>query len=103
MSVKLLTEHHLEFASLQEGCIGSSESTLVKIPYCWKSPVAAHMFWLGNSQMDFIVQSIWWFAAHETLVHIACAVRHYLQLAVQLSRNAGRLLLRLDLFGSCKQ
>ena len=30
MSVKLLTEHHLEFLSLKRGCTGSSESTLVK-------------------------------------------------------------------------
>ena len=31
MSVKLLTEHHLEFLNLKGGCRGSSESTLVKI------------------------------------------------------------------------
>ena len=37
MIFKLLTEHHLEFLSLKGGCIGSSESTLVKMPYCWKS------------------------------------------------------------------
>ena len=29
MTVKLLTEHHLEFLSLDGGCTGSSESTLV--------------------------------------------------------------------------
>ena len=28
MSVKLLTEHHLEFLSLTDDCRGSSESTL---------------------------------------------------------------------------
>ena len=44
MSVKALTEHHLEFISLTGGCTGSSESTLVKIPHCWKSHVMAHMF-----------------------------------------------------------
>ena len=43
MSVKLLTEHHLEFLSLKGGCTGSSESTLVKMPHCWKSLVAAHI------------------------------------------------------------
>ena len=32
MSVKLLTEHHLEFQSLKGGCSGSSESTHVKMP-----------------------------------------------------------------------
>ena len=43
MSVKLLTERHLEFLSLTGGCTGSSESTRVKIQYCWKSHVAAHL------------------------------------------------------------
>ena len=41
MSVKLLTEHHLEFLSLRGGCTGSSESTLVKMPLCWKSHATA--------------------------------------------------------------
>ena len=41
MSVNLLTEHHLEFLSLKRGCTGLSESTLVKMPHCWKSHVAA--------------------------------------------------------------
>ena len=40
MSVTLLTEHHLEFLSLMGGCTGSSESTLVKMPHCWKSHAA---------------------------------------------------------------
>ena len=43
MIVKLLTEHHLEFLSLKGGCRGSSESTLVKMPHCWKSRVAAQI------------------------------------------------------------
>ena len=43
MSVKLLTKPHMEFLSLNGGCTGSSESTLVKMPHCWKSHVAAHM------------------------------------------------------------
>ena len=42
MSVKLLTEQHLEFLSLKGGCTGSSESTLVKMPHCWKSHAVAH-------------------------------------------------------------
>ena len=37
MIVKLLSEYHLEFLSLKGGCIGSSESTHVKMPHCWKS------------------------------------------------------------------
>ena len=43
MSVKLLPEHHLEFLSLKGGCTGSSESTFVKMPHCWKSHVMAQM------------------------------------------------------------
>ena len=45
MTVKLLTEQHFEILSLKGGCIGSSESTLVKMPhrYRWKSQVAAHI------------------------------------------------------------
>ena len=42
MIVKLLTEHLLEVLSLKEGCTCSSESTLVKMPHCWKSHVTAH-------------------------------------------------------------
>ena len=37
MTVKLLTEPHLGFLSLNGGCTGSCESTLVTIPQCWKS------------------------------------------------------------------
>ena len=39
----LLTEHHLEFLSLKGGCRGSSESTHVKMPHCWKSHATAHI------------------------------------------------------------
>ena len=44
MSVRLLTEQHLEFLSLEGGCTGSSESTLVKMPHCWKSYVAVQFY-----------------------------------------------------------
>ena len=37
MSVKLLTEQHLEFLSSKGDWTGSSESTLFKIPHYWKS------------------------------------------------------------------
>ena len=43
MTVKLLTEHLLEVQSLTGGYTGLSESTLVKMPYCWKSHVTAHI------------------------------------------------------------
>ena len=41
MSVKLLIEHHLEFVSLKGGYTGSLGTTIVKIPHCCKSHVAA--------------------------------------------------------------
>ena len=37
-----MTEQHFEYLNLKGGCTGSSESTLVKMPHCWKSYVAAH-------------------------------------------------------------
>ena len=43
MSFKVLTEHSLEFLSLKGACTDLSESTLVKMPHCWKSHVAAHI------------------------------------------------------------
>ena len=43
MTVKLLTEHHLEFLGLTGGCPGSSESTLVEIPHCLKSHALAQI------------------------------------------------------------
>ena len=42
MSVKLLTEHHLEFLGLKGGYTGSTKSKRVKIPHCWESHVTAH-------------------------------------------------------------
>ena len=54
MSVLLLIEHNFEFLSLKGGCTGSSESTLVKMPHCWKSRVAAQIckMW-SKSNMRF--------------------------------------------------
>ena len=45
-SVELLIKHPLEILSLKGGCTGSSESTLVKMPHCWKSHFTAHFFFL---------------------------------------------------------
>ena len=42
MSVKLLTEHNLEFLCLKGGYASSSESTLVKIPHFWKSHIGSY-------------------------------------------------------------
>ena len=44
VNIMLLTENHLEFLSLKRGCTGVSEYIHVKMPHCWKSHVAAHMF-----------------------------------------------------------
>ena len=43
MTVKLLTEHNLEFLSLKGGCTGLSESKFAKMQHCWKSCVPAQM------------------------------------------------------------
>ena len=61
MIVKLLTEHRLEFLSLQGGCTGSSESTLVKIPNCWKSHALAQV---PNSFVSTMCQVASHFTCH---------------------------------------
>ena len=53
MSVKLQTDHHLEFLSLKGGCTGSSESTLVKVPDCWKSYVTAQ-FYFSKTRIVYV-------------------------------------------------
>ena len=56
MTPRQLAEQRLEFLSLTGGCTGTSESTLVKIPHCWKSHVVAHIFcvlWFsGKARLD---------------------------------------------------
>ena len=58
MTVKLLTEHHLEFLTLKGGYTGSSESTLVKMPHCWKSHVVAHIRINHACELDIVNPSI---------------------------------------------
>ena len=43
MTVKLPTKQNFEFLSLTGGFTGSSDSTLVKMPHCWKSHVVAQI------------------------------------------------------------
>ena len=50
MTAKLLTKQHLEFLNLKGGCTGSYESTLVKMPQCWKSHVTAHVWSIGSTE-----------------------------------------------------
>ena len=45
-----LTEHHLEFLSLKGGYTVVSESTIVKMPHCWNSHVAAQLYILFIKQ-----------------------------------------------------
>ena len=52
MSVKLLTEHHLEFLSLKGCHTGLSESTLVKMPHFWKSHVMAPLYYTINAVLS---------------------------------------------------
>ena len=67
MTIKLFIEQHLEFLSFKEGCTCSSESTLslVKMPYCWKSCVAAHMFW----DLTEDIESTFWSELSSTSIH----------------------------------
>ena len=58
MTVKLLVEQHLEFLGLNVSCAGSSESTLVKIPHCWKSGVTAQLFSIITGFLPNIFQGI---------------------------------------------
>ena len=52
MNVKLLTKHHLESLKLKGGCTGSSESTFVKMPHCWKLHVTALLFFSEFSRIS---------------------------------------------------
>ena len=72
MTVKLLTEQYLEFLSIIEGCTGSYESTLVKMPHCWKSRVTAQLLFqnmFSEAVNDYPVlmidgarwRAFWWF------------------------------------------
>ena len=49
--LKLLAEHHLEALSLKRGCKFSSESTVVKLPHCWKSHVTDHIIVTASEQI----------------------------------------------------
>ena len=52
MFVKLLTEQHLELLSVKGDWTGSSESTFVKIPHCWKSHVMVQLSWMAEALIE---------------------------------------------------
>ena len=58
MSVRLLTEHDLEFLSSKGGFTGSSESTLVKMPHGWNSHIAAQIYTKMQYRLDFCDRDI---------------------------------------------
>ena len=57
MSVRLLTEHDLEFLSLKVGCTGSSESTLVKMSR-WNSHFTAQIYTKMQCRLNFCDRDI---------------------------------------------
>ena len=58
MTVKLLTERHLEFLSLKGGCTGSSESTFVKMSNCWKSHALDHLQYRPSQSLNLLYNSV---------------------------------------------
>ena len=55
MTLRLLTEHHLEFQSLKGGCRGLSKSTHVKMPHCWKSHATTHLFVSVDDPKKYVI------------------------------------------------
>ena len=74
MIVKLLTEHHLEFLSLKGCCTGSPESTLVKIPHCWKSHVMAHIVYIFHSSLFILWCMLSMTSTRDTHVQAHCVL-----------------------------
>ena len=81
MIVDLLTKHHLEILSFKGGYTGSSESTRVKMPHCWKSHVAAQLW---NQELNGCLYSPYlWFRLHNRkkkflishLRHMLCVLK----------------------------
>ena len=67
MTIKLLTEHDLEFLSLKRDCTGSSESIFVKMPHCWKSHVTTHIVSLLHQHFTAFEVSIHLTPGHATI------------------------------------
>ena len=65
MSVKLLTEHYLEFLSLKGGCTDFFESTHVKMPHRWKSH--------GTFQLMLLLYDI---ASWSVITHVLKLMSH---------------------------
>ena len=72
-----MTEDHVEFLSLIGGSTGSSESTAVKMPHCWKSHVRAQLFM--NTYPDKTDQDVLRDRRHKLDVSVT-AIKLYLPL-----------------------
>ena len=90
MSVKQLIEHHLEFLSLKGGCTYSSESTIDKMPHCWKSRVMAQFKEVGCYRIYVEIQWLKHLLNHEILFEIRVVG------AVESSSNALAFVTRLQ-------
>ena len=76
-TVKLQTEHKLKFLSLTGGCTGSSASTLVTLPHCWKSRHSSYVTSSANQSLSRLyVVTMGWFVFGNNLTEVSLAVCH---------------------------
>ena len=68
MSVKLLSEYNLEFLHLKGDCTGSSESTVVEMPHCSKSHVAAHIHISPTPSKEYVIKNQFSYFSTKTYV-----------------------------------
>ena len=85
LSVKLITEYHLEFLSWKGGCKGSSKSTLVKMPHCCKSHVTAHLSLVWEPQHYDISVAYTQDAPIQTHTDISCRLMVFILVWIFIS------------------
>ena len=88
MTVKLLTEQHLELLSLIEGCTGSYESTLAKMPHCWKSHAAVHITSINHKWTTYLVTL--WNDATNKITYIWASLRENLSLGYPTKQDSNQ-------------
>ena len=89
MNVKLLTEHHLECLSLKGGCRGSSESTHVKMPHCWKSHALAHFVFVNEDAINIAsILRLVYDASRQMLMLIESRLGASNKQIIRVTRNA---------------
>ena len=67
-----MTEHHFKFLSLKGGCTGLPESTLVKMPHCWKN----HISRLINKKKLYSLQIVHCWQS-STVMPVILSYRHW--------------------------